>query len=192
MKPSKKYLHDDNSSSATTSTSYWNNLNIIKWNRESIVKTVNYIDKRLLIRIIAACFMIALIAIIVSSSPSPSKSSSIQHINNNINTSIINDTENAEQRQRLLININKATNNISNDSIIDTSTRISIIEVTVPSQQPPLITTNNNIIASQNSDYSKKSNDEVTLTKNYVSLIMQFIAIHSTDVNYRNCFSSLI
>lgn len=179
MKPSKKYLHDDNSSSATTSTSYWNNINIIKWNRESIVKTVNYIDRRLLIRIIAACFMIALIALIVSSSPS-SSSSTIHPINNNFNKSIVNDTENAEQRQRLLININ----NISNDSIIDTSTRISIIEVTASSQQSPLITTNNNIIAPQNSDYSKKSNDEVTLTKDYVSLIMQFIAIHSTDVNY--------
>ncbi|XP_070490545.1 uncharacterized protein [Chironomus tepperi] len=171
MKPSKKYLHDDNSSSATTSTSYWNNINITNWNRECIEKTVNYIDRRLLIRIIAACFMIAMIALIVSSSSSPSPSSS--SINTNLNKSIINDNENSEQRQRLLISINKAINNINNDSIIDTSTKISIIEVTATQQSNsvlPLLTTNN-IIAPQNSDYNKKSNDEVTLTKNYVERI---------------------
>ena len=176
MKPSKKYFHDDNSSSATTSTSYWNNINIIKWNRESLEKTINYIDRRLLYRIIAACLMIALIALFVSSSTT--SSTSIHQNKSNLNNS--NDTENTERRQRLLVNINMAINNISSsneDSIIDTTTKISIFEVTASQQSNsvlPLLTTNN-IIDPQNSDSSKKSNDEVTLTKNYVSLIMQFI-----------------
>ncbi|CAG9809337.1 unnamed protein product [Chironomus riparius] len=176
MKPSKKYLHDDNSSSATTSTSYWNNINIIKWNRESLEKTVHYIDRRFLYRIIAACLMIALIALIVTSSSSTSSSSSIHKNKSNLNNS--NDTENAEQRQRLLVSINKAINNISSsssieDSIIDTTTKISIIDVTTSQQSNsvlPILTTYN-IIASQNGDYSKKSNDEVTLTNNYVERI---------------------
>ena len=176
MKPSKKYLHDDNSSSAaTSSTSYWNNINIINWNRECIEKSVNYIDRRLLIRILAACFMIALIALIISSSSSNSPSI---YNKSNLNESIINDNENAEQRQRLLVSINKAINNISNDSIIDTSTKISIIEVTASQHSNSSVLTTNNIIAPQNSEHSKKSNDEVTLTKNYVSLIMQFITIY--------------
>lgn len=181
MKPSKlKFFHHDDksssaqpsSSSSSSASSYWNNINITKWNREFIDKT--FMNRRVLIKLLAACFMIALIVLIISSS---SNSNSMKKIIDN---------ENALKRQRLLINdTNRA---INNDSIIDTSTEISIIaEVTASPQTNEKNNnrsdvddvrpfTGSNIIVPQN-EHTKKSNDEVTLTKNYVSLIMQFITI---------------
>lgn len=171
MKPSKKYIHGDNSSSTTSSSSHWNSINTFhKWNCECIEKSIKLINRKVLLRILAACVLIALIALIVTSSQS------------RINQKIVKgENENAAKRQRLLIDdINKAIiRNKSNDSIQYTTTASSKISITewtikrnISDENDVTRLSTANIIASQN-EQTKKS----TLAKNYVSLKMQFMEL---------------
>jgi hypothetical protein len=135
-------FHDDNSSLAN----YWSSIKIIKWNRERLDEAVNYINLRLLIKIITVSISIALICFIVTS---------LLNASNNYDAT-------TSKRQRLLISIN---NTINNDSIIDTSTESQVIASIETSNTVSPSSTN--IITPQN-EHTKKSIDEITFKKNYV------------------------
>lgn len=175
MKPSKIIFYDDNSSSppppssftpASKMANYWN---MIKWRECLRDETLHYINIRLLLKIIAACISIGMIGFIVSSL-----------IFNNNNHKRDNGDINNEDLRLLVKTINESSTN----RIIDTSVPSTIAKEDISidikndrisnSSTLPRFT-NNNI---QNEPHEMKSNDEISLTKNYVSCFFNFPLLH--------------
>lgn len=191
--------HSSSSAPSSSAKKYWNNLSMIEWNGKCIDEAVKHINKRLLFKVIAACILIALIGFIVSSLKSPINASNANRSSNKnksnfnrsdefkqqrlLNKSIINDsikdtseaamTTTITDFSKIIISSTEVTDtafSTQNDTAINNNNHHHIKSINDNLHSSVLPTFNAaNVITTAKNEHGKKSSDEVSLTKNYVS-----------------------
>lgn len=143
MKPSNIF-QDDNSSASK----YWNSSNIIKWNKECLSGGDSHMSLRLLIKFIILSILFVGLGFLIFSWIYPYSSP----------------TTRPSIDQEMIVNVNKNLSITVNSSMTEESTKINNLlkSSTLPST---------NVISHSDVHADEKSNDDVLLTKKYVSLI---------------------